>query len=162
MVRTGPADASDALKDLVGAGDAAVVATSALEYYRGDVHLRHLGLPVRDCARSIRFYSRYFAFDPGTAQWYPDGTVIVRNPDGFDLALHQVRDVDVPSDFLHFGFAMDAPDGVRALRERLVRHGVSVIETDDEPRLVAFKCLDPDGWPVEVYWEPPASPRACG
>ena len=24
---------------------------------------------------------------------------------------------------------------------------------DEEPDLVSFKCLDPDGWRVEVYWE---------
>jgi ketosteroid isomerase-like protein len=123
------------------------------------MHLRHLGLPVRDSRRSIRFYARYFGFDPGTAQPYPDGTVIVRNPDRFDLALHQVPDVVVheSSAFLHFGFALPDPDAVRTLRERLMHDGVSVIETDDEPDLVSFKCLDPDGWHVEVYWEEPSS-----
>jgi catechol 2,3-dioxygenase-like lactoylglutathione lyase family enzyme len=59
------------------------------------VHLRHLGLPVRDYERSLRFYATYFGFD-----------------------------------------------------------GVPIIERDDEPDLVSFKCLDPDGWRVEVYWEP--------
>jgi hypothetical protein len=29
-----------------------------------------------------------------------------------------------------------------------------VVERDDEPELVSFKCLDPDGWRIEVYWEP--------
>jgi len=119
------------------------------------MHLRHLGLPVRDCQRSIRFYARYFAFDPETAQSYPDGTLIIRNPDRFDLALHPSADVGATSDFLHFGFAMAGADAVRALQVRLMRDGVSVIETDDEPNLVSFKCLDPDGWRVEVYWERP-------
>ena len=36
------------------------------------------------------------------------------------------------------------------------RDGVPVIERDDEPDLVSFKCLDPDGWRIEVYWEQPA------
>jgi catechol 2,3-dioxygenase-like lactoylglutathione lyase family enzyme len=119
------------------------------------MHLRHLGLPVRDCQRSIRFYARYFEFDHETAQSYPDGTVIVRNPDRFDLALHTTKDVRAPSDFLHFGFAMANADAVRALQGRLMQDGVSVIESDDEPQLVSFKCLDPDGWHVEVYWERP-------
>jgi catechol 2,3-dioxygenase-like lactoylglutathione lyase family enzyme len=119
------------------------------------MHLSHLGLPVRDCRRSIRFYARYFEFDPDTAQSYPDGTVIVRNPDGFDLALHQVPEVGASPGFLHFGFAMADPDAVRALKERLVRDAVAVIEGDDEPQLVSVKCLDPDGWRVEVYWEAP-------
>jgi hypothetical protein len=31
---------------------------------------------------------------------------------------------------------------------------VPIPEPWDEPGYVAFKCLDPDGWRVEVYWEP--------
>ena len=119
------------------------------------MHLRHLGLTVRDQQRSIRFYARYFHFVPGTAQWYPDGTVIVRNPDRFDLALHPTTDVRAAEGFLHFGFAMDDPDAVRVLLRRMVHDGVTVIEVGDEPGLVSFKCLDPDGWHVEVYWEGP-------
>jgi catechol 2,3-dioxygenase-like lactoylglutathione lyase family enzyme len=118
------------------------------------VHLRHLGLPVRDYERSLRFYATYFGFDPVTAQSYPDGTVIVRNADRFDLALHPAAEATASSTFLHFGFAMADAEAVRALRVRLELDGVPVIERDDEPELVSFKCLDPDGWRVEVYWEP--------
>jgi len=32
------------------------------------VDVRHLGLPVRDDERSMRFYATYFGFDPATAQ----------------------------------------------------------------------------------------------
>ena len=53
------------------------------------MHLSHLGLPVRDERRSQRFYPAYFGFDAATAQEYEDGTVIIRNADGFDLALHR-------------------------------------------------------------------------
>jgi hypothetical protein len=31
--------------------------------------------------------------------------------------------------------------------------GVPILERWDEPGYVAFKCLDPDGWRVEAYWE---------
>jgi catechol 2,3-dioxygenase-like lactoylglutathione lyase family enzyme len=55
------------------------------------MHFNHLGLPVRDEGRSQQFYSTYFGFDPATAQEYADGTVIIRNADGFDLALHRLR-----------------------------------------------------------------------
>ena len=53
-----------------------------------NVHLFHLGLPVLDVPRSRTFYEQYFAFDPESTQRYDDGTVIIRNGDGFDLALH--------------------------------------------------------------------------
>jgi catechol 2,3-dioxygenase-like lactoylglutathione lyase family enzyme len=118
------------------------------------MRLRHLGLPVADERRSLAFYATYFGFDPATARRYPDGTVIVRDADGFDLALHPGP---VPAErpaFLHFGFAMPDAGRVRALLARLRADGVTVVEHDDEPGYVAFKCLDPDGWRVEVYWEP--------
>jgi integrase len=41
------------------------------------IHLLHLGLPVRDQQRSMRFYAPWFGFDPDGARRYPDGTVIV-------------------------------------------------------------------------------------
>jgi len=119
------------------------------------MRLLHLGLPVRDHERSIRFYATYFGFDPATAKAYPDGTVIVQNPDRFALALHPVAEVGAQPGFLHFGFAMADAEAVRALDARMVGGGVPVVERDDEPTLVSFKCLDPDGWRVEVYWEVP-------
>ncbi|GAA1956158.1 hypothetical protein GCM10009798_14380 [Nocardioides panacihumi] len=115
--------------------------------------LRHLGLPVVDKARSLQFYARYFEFDPGTAADYPDGTTIVRNADGFDLALHPVAQRASDAGFLHFGFRVSDAEHVRALLERLRVDGVTIVERDEEPDLVSFKCLDPDGWRIEVYWE---------
>ena len=35
--------------------------------------------------------------------------------------------------------------------------GIAIVERDDEAAYVAFKCLDPDGHRIEVYWEPPVS-----
>lgn len=118
------------------------------------MHLHHLGLPVAELDRSLRFYATYFGFDPATAQAYADGTTIVRNADGFDLALHPSSETPAASSsFLHFGFALPDPDAVHALQARMDADGVPVIEEDEEPDLVSFKCLDPDGWRVEVYWE---------
>jgi catechol 2,3-dioxygenase-like lactoylglutathione lyase family enzyme len=119
------------------------------------MHLTHLGLPVRDADRSQLFYTTYFGFDPATAQRYPDGTVIVRNADGFDLALHAGPEVGAPQPFLHFGFRLASPAAVRAALERLRTAGVEITEEDDEPDMVSFKCTDPDGHRVEIYWEAP-------
>jgi len=121
------------------------------------MHLNHLGLPVRDERRSQQFYSAYFGFDPATAQQHADGTVIIRNADGFDLALHPVTHVEPPPAFLHAGFKAAGPADVRALLERMEADGITIVERDDEPAYAAFKCLDPDGHRIEVYWEPPMS-----
>jgi catechol 2,3-dioxygenase-like lactoylglutathione lyase family enzyme len=118
------------------------------------MRLTHLGLLVADQERSQRFYATYFGFDPATASRYPDGTVIIRDADGFDLALHTGRSAAPMPDFLHFGFRCAHPDRVRALHQRIVADGVPVVDVCDEPDLVSFKCLDPDGYPVETYWEP--------
>jgi catechol 2,3-dioxygenase-like lactoylglutathione lyase family enzyme len=117
------------------------------------VHLGHLGLPVRDYERSLAFYATYFGFDPETAQTYADGTVIVRNADRFDLALHPTTGDIIAPAFLHFGFTLPTPEDVRELQARLQADRVPILERDDDPDLVSFKCLDPDGWRVEVYWE---------
>ena len=118
------------------------------------MQLNHLGLPVRDERRSQQFYSAYFGFDPATAQEYADGTVIIRNADGFDLALHPVADIEPLPAFLHAGFKAAGPADVRTLLGHMEADGIAIVECDDEADYTAFKCLDPDGHRIEVYWEP--------
>jgi catechol 2,3-dioxygenase-like lactoylglutathione lyase family enzyme len=118
------------------------------------MRLSHLGLPVHDVAQSRQFYETYFGFDAAIARRYDDATVIIRNSDGFDLALHAVEQVGRLPDFLHFGFAVPLPGEVRDLLRRLESDGYEIIESDDEPDYVAFKVRDPDGHRVETYWEP--------
>lgn len=117
------------------------------------MNVQHLGLPVRDSERSMRFYAEYFGFDPATATQYPDGTTIVRNAEDFDLALHPTTEATPPAGFLHFGFRLADREAVLRLQKQMEDDGVPIVERDDEPELVSFKCLDPDGWRVEVYWE---------
>ena len=117
------------------------------------MHLTHLGLPVLDAGRSLDFYSTYFGFDLATAQRYPDGTVIIRNADGFDLALHAGQDPGAAQPFMHFGFHLDSSAEVRQVLQRVRTDGVEIIEHDDDSDGVSFKCVDPDGHRVEVYWE---------
>jgi catechol 2,3-dioxygenase-like lactoylglutathione lyase family enzyme len=121
------------------------------------VHLGHLNLAVADLDRSARFYAEYFGFDRGSRR-YPDGTVFLADAQGFDLALHQ--EAAVPAAALdgrvHFGFRASA-EAVRELRRRLEAAGVAIVEAGDEAAYVGFKCLDPDGYVVEVYCEPDAA-----
>jgi catechol 2,3-dioxygenase-like lactoylglutathione lyase family enzyme len=117
------------------------------------MRLAHLGLLVDDQDRSLRFYATYFGFDPGTAKRYPDGTVIVQDADRFALALHTGGRAGPLPAFLHFGFVCADPGQVRDLLARVRADGVEVVEVSEEPDLVSFKCLDPDGYPVETYWE---------
>ena len=117
------------------------------------VRFLHLGLLVRDQQRSVRFYETYFGFDPAHARRYPDGTVIVRNAEGFDLALHPGDPPEQLPAFLHFGFQLAGANAVAELLAKMEADGVPILERWNEPGYVAFKCLDPDGWRVEAYWE---------
>lgn len=117
------------------------------------MRLRHLALPVQDRERSRAFYETYFGFAAGPATAYPDGTLIIRTADGFDLALHPDPGHGPAPAFLHFGFACSGRDEVTRIRARLRSGGVEIVEEDDEDDLVSFKCLDPDGYRIEVYWE---------
>ena len=111
--------------------------------------LKHLAILVHDIRRARRFYETYFAFD-ADATWHGD-VLFVRSDDGFDLALMRGEHPPNPGAFHHFGFLMGSADAVRQLQHRLTTDGVSIVETVDERDLVSFKCVDPDGYTVEVY-----------
>jgi len=71
--------------------------------------------------------------------------------------MHPHQDVEPSPAFLHVGFKAAHAADVRALLERMEADGVTIAERNDEQAYVAFKCLDPDGHRIEVYWEPPHS-----
>ena len=94
--------------------------------------LLHLGLLVRDQQRSLRFYATYFGFEEAGARRYPDGTVIVRNAQGFDLALHPGDPPERLPAFVHFGFQLPDASAVGALLARMEADGVPILERWDE------------------------------
>jgi len=53
----------------------------------------------------------------------------------------------------HFGFHLDSGAEVREALQRVRADGVEIIEHDDDSDGVSFKCVDPDGHRIEVYWE---------
>jgi len=96
------------------------------------IHLLHLGLPVRDQQRSMRFY------DPVRLPTWP--CIRARRPSSPPSCTSGSRcPPPAPSASCSPGWK---PTGCRSRRRW------------EEPGYVAFKCLDPDGWRVEVYWEP--------
>jgi catechol 2,3-dioxygenase-like lactoylglutathione lyase family enzyme len=116
------------------------------------MELRHLALAVRDEAASRRFYETYFGFE--VARRAEDGTLMMRDADGFSLALGRWdEDVKLPS-FLHIGFDAKSRERVHEYAERFRADGLEIVEEWDEPGYVSVKVRDPSGYVVEVSCEP--------
>lgn len=116
--------------------------------------MNHLALAVRDRERSRRFYETYFGFDAAPAREYDDGVLMLYNAHEFALALGPTAEpVQVPH-FFHFGLGVPSPDDVRTFAQRLRKDDVPIVEEIDEPDYVSVKCRDPDGYVVELSWEP--------
>jgi catechol 2,3-dioxygenase-like lactoylglutathione lyase family enzyme len=116
------------------------------------LRLAHLNLTVSDVDRSDEFYRRWFAFDRVLAE-YDDGTRFVSDASGFELGLHRGGPAASSVDW-HFGFLASDQATVRELRTAMTAAGVVVIDPEDSRGYVGFKCADPDGYVVEVYFEP--------
>jgi catechol 2,3-dioxygenase-like lactoylglutathione lyase family enzyme len=114
----------------------------------------HLALAVNDQERSRRFYETYLGFDAEPPRRYPDGTLMLYNAEGFALALGLVEEPITLPRFLHFGMGVESPDDVRAFRARAAADGLEIVEEWEEPDYVSVKVRDPDGYVVEIAWEP--------
>ena len=113
----------------------------------------HLALAVSDQARSIRFYVTYLGFVP-EPEPREDGVRILHDAAGFSLALGEIDEPITLPRFLHFGRGAGSPDEVRAFRDRVDGDGLEIVDWWDEPDYVSVKFRDPDGYVVEVSWEP--------
>jgi catechol 2,3-dioxygenase-like lactoylglutathione lyase family enzyme len=120
--------------------------------------LNHLYLRVRDLDASLAFYRRFFDFGDGV-EWQGE-TCVVRNAEGFSLALTPDPAPPTWPDGLHFGFLLDDVSTARGLLDLVTSAGLPVEESYVEPRFVVFKVRDPDGYLVEVEAGVPEFPPA--
>jgi catechol 2,3-dioxygenase-like lactoylglutathione lyase family enzyme len=117
------------------------------------VDLNHLNLRVRDPGACRDFYESHFGF---RIAFEAEGGYFVRNGDGFLLALMPAPGHQALPDGFHIGFRLDAPDSVKALHETLLAAGVRASRIEDyrpSESYVTFRCWDPDGTEIEVFWE---------
>jgi catechol 2,3-dioxygenase-like lactoylglutathione lyase family enzyme len=113
--------------------------------------LNHLHLHVRDLDRSHAFYETWFGFRERVRH---GEIVFLSNDDRFDLALSPSPRVEPFPEWFHFGFRLASGDAVREIHRRMTAANVAIAKPlyqDDE--MVSFRCLDPDGYGIEVYWE---------
>lgn len=114
----------------------------------------HLAIPVRDQARSRRFYEAYFGFGARPAKRYDDGVLMLYDATGFALALGPSTEPIAKPSWMHFGVGLPSREAVLALRDRFVDDGIELVEEWDESDYVSVKCRDPDGYIIEACWEP--------
>jgi catechol 2,3-dioxygenase-like lactoylglutathione lyase family enzyme len=113
----------------------------------------HLALAVSDRDRSRHFYEKYFGF-VAEPQPRSDGVLILHDAKGFSLALGETPEPIRLPEFLHFGTGLATPHEARAFRDWIAADGVEIVGWWDEPDYVSVKFRDPDGYVVEVGWEP--------
>ena len=116
--------------------------------------MNHLALAVTDEGASRSFYERYLGFDARPPHRYPDGVLMLYDAAGFALALGPAEEGFALPAFLHFGKEAQSAADVRVLRERLLADDVPITEWHDEAHYVSVKFRDPDGYVVQVSWEP--------
>ena len=115
--------------------------------------LNHLNLRVRDAVACRDFYQGYFGFRPA---FEADGGFFVSNDEGFVLALIPVEHHQPLPDGFHIGFGLDDAETVLAFREQLTAASVPAGDLEDyrpDEDYVTFRCWDPDGTEIEVFWE---------
>lgn len=115
------------------------------------MRLNHLHLHVTDLERSRRFYEDHFGF----AEHCTHGDILfLRDEAGLDLALAPATEAGEFPSWFHYGFRLESAEAVRELRERLRADSTPMVgEWIDESDFCCFRCQDPDGYLIEVYWE---------
>jgi catechol 2,3-dioxygenase-like lactoylglutathione lyase family enzyme len=113
----------------------------------------HVALAVADPSRSLAFYRDVIGVE-GSVTPFELGFVI-DTPNGIDFTLFRG---EVPRGVgeCHIGVGLPSADAVRSFRSRVAAADVSEVEWSDEADYVSCKVADPDGYVVEVSWEPQA------
>ena len=120
------------------------------------MNIEHLHLHVRDRAVAEQFYTTWF--DLRIAR-KGEHLTFLTDEGGFDLALMADEAPSGMPAWFHFGFRLGSAGEVTELHDRMARAGVRIAKPlyADET-LVSYRCADPDGHAIEVYWEAPGAP----
>lgn len=121
-----------------------------------NVNLKHLHLHVRDRSAAEAFYCDWFGL---TTARRGDRISFLSDGADFDLALMDDDAPDAMPSWFHFGFRLDSPLEVATLHGRMRDALVPIAKPlyEDES-LASFRCADPDGYVIEVYWEAAKAP----
>jgi catechol-2,3-dioxygenase len=115
------------------------------------LRLSHLHLHVRDRSAAESFYAKWLGMEVVSRG---ESLTFLADQDGFDLALMDDREPPRMPPWFHFGYRLNSPREVADLHDRMSDSGIAIVKAlyRDES-LVSFRCADPDGYAIEIYWE---------
>jgi catechol-2,3-dioxygenase len=113
--------------------------------------ITHLHLHVTDRPRAADFYRRWFGLEVKRDR---DDITFMTGADDFLLALQQdAASVTMP-DWFHFGIRMPSADALTGLLSRMEAARIGIAKPlYKDAAFASFRCRDPDGYVIEVYWE---------
>ncbi len=112
--------------------------------------ISHLALHVSNLDKSRRFYTEVFGMkeafhEPGEAfLWCGEDL----------LALHESGQGRIYPDAFHFGFKVRSRRQVEAWRDWLVKNDIIIEKEHDVEEYKGVRVRDPDGYEIEVFYEP--------
>lgn len=125
--------------------------------------LRHLALKVTNLAESQKFYQTLFNMK---VVWQPDEDNLYLSSGIDNLALHQIPSHELADyrpdrgQFLdHFGFIVDSTNSVDDFYQKVVAHGVTIVQPPKRHRdgSYSFYLADPNHITIQVLYEPTVS-----
>lgn len=113
--------------------------------------ISHLHLHVRDRRRATAFYRQWFALDIRRED--DDITFLCGSRDFLLALMHDDDPAPVPAWF-HFGIRLSSAAALHDLLERMQAAQVPITKPlYEDATFASFRCRDPDGHAIELYWE---------
>ncbi len=115
----------------------------------------HLHIKVADVQASLEFYREIFGFKEKVK--FSEDFLFAQDPAGFDLAIAKAKEpVRALPEGVHFGFCPGTRDAVVEKFQKMKRLYPQFLADDaiqDRGNWGDFNCTDPDGYPIQVYWD---------
>ena len=120
------------------------------------MNIKHLHLHVKDRSVSERFYEAWLGLRIARRG---KAITFMTDDSGFDLALMDDFAPGSMPQWFHFGTRVESSDAVSTLHQKMREAAVPIAKPlfQDET-LSSFRCVDPDGYAIEVYWEAESAP----